>query len=141
MASTEHPSDEQRAAAIEAAKQAAIDAHLARGPRFYQDIAEHWVALETAMALHAAVAALEDAGFHVARPNRLRAAALETARADLWRRHVIIDALDIDAEHAALVGVKAALEDYRPVTYAEHTAALEAGRANRDQQQAPASAD
>ena len=81
------------------------------------------------------------AGFHVARPDRLRAAALETARADLWRRHVIIDALDIDAEHAALVGVKAALEDYRPVTYAEHTAALEAGRANRDQQQAPASAD
>ena len=122
------PSDAERAAVIEAAKRAARGSERPRGPNFYQDVAEHWLALETTLALTAAVAALEDAGFHVARPDRLRAAALEAGRADLWRRHVIIDGLDSDVHNAALVGIDAALNDYPPITYAEHQAQLDEAR-------------
>ena len=126
MSGLEHPSDEQRAEAIQAAVSAACDSRRAGSLRFYDDIAEHWLALETAVALDAAIGALEHAGFCVKRPDHLRKAALETARADFWPHHVIIDSLDMDVQAAALAGIEAALRDYRPITEAEHQAALEA---------------
>ena len=98
---------------------------------FYEVIAEHWLALETAIALNAAVAALETAGFCVKRPDHLRAAALDAARAHFWPHHVIIDSLDSDVHAAAIVGIETALKDYRPITEAEHETAMAASRAHR----------
>ena len=109
---------------------AARDSRRGRGHiDFYEVIAEHWLALETAVALNAAVGALEAAGFSVKRPDHLRAAALDAARAHFWPHHIIIDSLDMDVRTAALVGIEAALKDYRPITEAEHQAVRAASRA------------
>ena len=126
MSGLEHPSDKQRAEAIQAAVSAACDSRKAGSLCYYEDIAEHWLALEIAVALDAAIGALGHAGFCVSRPDQLRKAALETARSDFWRRHIIIDSLDMDVRAAALAGIEATLQDYRPLTKAEHQAALEA---------------
>ena len=130
MSGLEHPSDRQRAEAIQAAVSAARDSRRGRSHiGFYEVIAEHWLALETAVALNAAVSALEAAGFCVKRPDHLRAAALDAARAHFWPHHIIIDSLDMDVHAAAIVGIEAALKDYRPITAAEYEAAVAAARA------------
>ena len=102
MSGLEHPSDQQRAEATQAAVSAARDSRRGRSHiDFYEVIAEHWLALETAVALNAAVSALEAAGFCVKRPDHLRAAALDAARAHFWPHHIIIDSLDMDV-HAGV---------------------------------------
>ena len=119
-------SDEYRATAMSAALEAAREA--AGRPEFYTTIIDHWLTLDTATALSAALGALQGAGFHIAARHRtsLHAEALEAARTEFWRRHKIIDAADADVAEASIAGVTAALDGYKPTTAAEAEAEYKA---------------
>ena len=125
---TEDPThtDEHRDTAMKTALEAARKA--AGRPEFYETIIAHWLTLDTASALSAALGALQAAGFHVDPRARsdLHKKALETARTEFWRRHRIIDALDADVAESSITGVAAALDGFKPPTAAEAAAALKA---------------
>lgn len=104
-------------------------------PEFYDQVVEHWLTLDTATALSAALGVIQASGLHVSPSDRTRLhrEALEAARAEFWRRHRIIDALDGDIAKASRAGAATALHGYSPITsaQAEAEAAMQAYRTEK----------